>query len=90
VCIGQPVLLLELLHVTEIQLRHWWRSVLWFWVLILDPLSDGINRCIHKLIEVNGVLWHLLMVVIDSLNGQGMMFVRRIYHRVLGLLYRFF
>jgi hypothetical protein len=58
-------------------------------VLVLDPLSDGINRCIHKLVEVNGVLRHLLMVVIDSLNGQGVMFVRRINHRVLGLLYGF-
>lgn len=87
--IGKPVLLLELLHVPEIQLRHWWGSVLWFRVLVLDPLSDGINRCIHKLVEVNGVLRHLLMVVIDSLNGQGVMFVRRINHRVLGLLYGF-
>jgi hypothetical protein len=59
-------------------------------MLVLDPLSDGINRGIHKLIEVDGILRHLLMVVINSLNGQWVMFVRRINDRVLGLLYGFF
>jgi hypothetical protein len=59
-------------------------------MLVLDPLSDGINRGIHKLIEVDGILRHLLMVVINSLNGQRVMFVRRINDRVLGLLYGFF
>lgn len=59
-------------------------------MLVLDPLSDSINRCIHKLVEVNGVMRHLLMMVIDSLNWQWMMFVRRIDHRVLRLLYGFF
>ncbi len=59
-------------------------------MLVLDPLSNGIDRCIHKLVEINGILRQLLVVIIDSLNGQGMMLVRRINHRVLGLLDGFF
>ena len=63
--VGKPVLLLEFFHISEIKFGNRWRPIFWLWMLILNSLSDGIDRRVHKLIEVNGVLWIQHLVIVD-------------------------
>lgn len=63
--IGKPILLLELFHIAEIKFGYWGRPIFRFWMLVLYPLSDSINRRVHQLIEVYGVLWIQHLVIVD-------------------------
>ena len=64
--IAQPVLLLEFLHVAEVQLRHRGRAVLRLGVFALDPRSDRVYRRVHQLLEIERAGAIAALVVTDA------------------------
>ncbi len=50
--VREPVLLLKLLHVAEVELGNGRRPVLRLRVLVLNPLRYRVDRRIHQLVEI--------------------------------------
>lgn len=64
--VGEPVLLLELLHALEVELGHTRRAVLALGILILNSPRNGVDRGVHQLVELDGVRVAHLLVVVDT------------------------